>query len=144
MPAVMGPRLVYKLHRQYCQSKHHHMWVIKSFLHQDTGPGALMSKIDFKNAFRLIPIGPQDWNLLGMHWWQQFYIDICLPFGLRSGPYLFNQLSIAIHWILQHSYNVQHPLHYLDDFFTAGPAASPQCADNLQSMFTLCENINAQ
>ena len=33
--------------------------------------------------------------------------------------------------------------HYLDDFFTAGPANSSQCSENLQSMFTLCSNINA-
>ena len=38
---------------------------------------------------------------------------------------------------------MQHLLHYLDDFFTAGPAASQEFAHNLQSMFTLCESINA-
>jgi len=101
-----------------------------------------MSKIDLKNAFRLIPVRPQDWNLLGICWRQQFFVDTCLPFGLRSAPYLFNQLSIAIHWILQHSYGVQQILHYLDDFFTAGPAHSPQCSKNLQAMFNLCNDIN--
>ena len=107
------------------------------------GPGALMSKIDLKNAFRLIPVRPDDWNLLGVCWRQQFYIDTCLPFGLRSAPHIFNELSTAIHWILQSSYGVKHVLHYLDDFFTAGPADSPVCAHNLQSMFTLCDKINA-
>ena len=102
-----------------------------------------MSKIDLKNAFRLIPVRPEDWNLLGICWRNRFFADTCLPFGLRSAPYLFNQLSIAIHWILQHSYGVHHLLHYLDDFFTAGPANSSQCSENLQSMFTLCSNINA-
>ena len=66
------------------------------------GTGALMSKIDLKNAFRLIPVRPNDWNLLGMQWRGKFYIDTFLPFGLRSAPFLFNQLSTAIHWILQH------------------------------------------
>ena len=107
------------------------------------GPGALMSKIDLRNAFRLIPVRPDDWNLLGICWRKQFYVDTCLPFGLRSAPHIFNQLSTAIHWILQHSYGVRHLLHYLDDFFTAGPAASQECQMNLQSMFTLCEDINA-
>ena len=102
-----------------------------------------MSKIDLKNAFRLIPVRPEDWNLLGIRWRDQFYVDTCLPFGLRSAPYLFNQLSIAIHWILQHSYGVQHLLHYLDDFFTAGPGNSQQCLNNLNSMLSLCDTINA-
>jgi len=108
------------------------------------GPGALlMSKIDLKNAFRLIPVRPDGWNLLGICWRKQFYVDTCLPFSLRLAPYIFNQLSTAIHWISQHSYGVRHLLHYLDDFFTAGPAVSQKCLRNLQSMFTLCESINA-
>ena len=100
----------------------------------ELGPGALMSKIDLINTFRLIPVRPEDWNLLGICWCNKFFVDTCLPFGLRSAPYLFNQLSIAIHWILQHSYGVHHLLHYLDDFFTAGSANSSQCSENLQSM----------
>jgi len=67
----------------------------------ELGPGALMSKIDLKNTFRLILVRPEDWNLLGICWQNQFYVDTCLPFSLRSAPYLFKQLSITIHWILQ-------------------------------------------
>ena len=66
-----------------------------------------MAKIDLKDAFRLIPVRPKDWNLLGIHWKKQYYIDTCLPFGLRSAPLLFNQLSTAIHWILQHRCQVR-------------------------------------
>ena len=81
------------------------------------GPGTLLSKIDLKNAFRLIPVRQADWNLLGICWQGKYYIDTCLPFGLRSAPYIFNRLATAIHWILQNNYNVQFILHYLDDFF---------------------------
>ena len=109
----------------------------------ELGPGTLLSKIDLKDAFRLIPVNPLDWNLLGIHWRGKFYIDTCLPFGLRSAPYLFNRLSQAIHWILTNNYGVQHLLHYLDDFLTAGPADSPVCSQNLNAMLTLCQNINA-
>ena len=91
------------------------------------GPGALLSKIDLKDAFRLIPVQSSDWNLLGICWRQKFYIDTCLPFGLRSAPYLFNRLSTALHWILENIYGIEHLLHYLDDFFTAGPANSDAC-----------------
>ena len=55
---------------------------------------------NLQNAFRLIPLQPKDWNLLGIHWRNQFYINIYLPFGLRSAPFLFNQLADAIHWSL--------------------------------------------
>ena len=106
------------------------------------GTGALMSKIDLKNAFRLIPVHPNDWNLLGICWRNKFYIDTYLPFGLRSAPFLFNQLSVAIHWILQHKYSVCHLLHYLDDFFTAGAPDSSECQNNLEAMLSLCQKIN--
>ena len=106
------------------------------------GPGALLSKIDLKDAFRLIPVRPADWNLLGIYWKQNFYIDTCLPFGLRSAPYLFNRFSHALHWILEHNYGVEHLLHYLDDFFTAGPANSNDCEHNLHAMLSLCKTLN--
>ena len=73
----------------------------------------------------------------------QFYVDTCLPFGVRSAPYLFNRLSEAIHWILVNKYGVRHLLHYLDDFLTAGPSDSPTCNYNLTSMLSLCERINS-
>ena len=60
----------------------------------------------------------------------RFYVDTCLPFWLRSAPYLFNRLSKAIHWILMNNYGVQHLLHYLNDFLTAGPLESPICKKN--------------
>ena len=52
------------------------------------GTGALMVKADLKSAFRMIPVRPQDWELLGMQWRDHFYHDTCLPFGLRSAPFL--------------------------------------------------------
>jgi len=107
------------------------------------GPGAVLSKIDLKNAFCLIPVQQSDWNLLGIHWKDKYYIDTCLPFGLCSAPFLFNKLADAIHWILQHQYEVHHLLHYLDDFFTAGPANSNTCHQNLSQMLSLCNRIGA-
>ena len=86
---------------------------------------------------------PEDWNLLGICWNRQYYIDTCLPFGLHSAPFLFNQLSTAIHWILQHRYHVCYLLHYLDNFFAAGSPDSEECSNNLKTMLSLCEHINA-
>ena len=81
-----------------------------------------MAKTDLKSAFRLIPIHPDDWNLLGIYWQSKFYEDLYLPFGLRSAPYIFNQLSDALEWILKHNYGVHNILHILDDFFIAEPS----------------------
>ena len=95
------------------------------------------------NAFRLIPVQQEDWNLLGIYWKSKYYIDTCLPFGLCSAPFLFNQLADAIQWILQNNHEVHHLLHYLDDFLTAGPADSNTCNHNLTAMKSLCQAIEA-
>ena len=105
------------------------------------GPGALMGKMDLKNAFRFIPVRREDWHLLGIFWQNRWYLDKCLPFGLRSPPALFN--AEALVWILQHNYGVANIIHYLDDFFTAGPPHSPECEQNMRSMAQLCSAVRA-
>ena len=84
------------------------------------GPNTLLSKVDIKSAFRLIPVHPADRHLLGILWRKQVYLDKCLPFGLRSAPKLFNILADLVSWITgQHG--VSCMLHYLDDFLLMGP-----------------------
>ena len=60
---------------------------------QQLGQGTLLTKIDVKSAFRLLPVHPSDHHLLAMEWDRNLYIDTCLPFGLRSAPKLFNVLA---------------------------------------------------
>ena len=62
------------------------------------GVGALMAMVDLKAAFRMIPVRQADWELLGIHWQNYYYVDTCLLFGLRSAPYQFNQSAMALHW----------------------------------------------
>ena len=83
------------------------------------GSGAFMAKTDLKSVFHLIPIHLDDWSLLGIHWQSQYYVDMYLPFGLRSTPFLFNQLSDRLEWILKSDYGPQHVIHILDNFFIA-------------------------
>ena len=73
---------------------------------QSLGRGAFMAKTDLKSAFRLIPIHLNDWSLLGIFWQSQYYVDMYLPFGLRSAPFLFNQLSDGLEWILKNNYGL--------------------------------------
>lgn len=86
------------------------------------GRGALMAKFDVEAAYRNIPVHPADWFL---KWRDSYYVHLTLPFGLCSAPYIFNAVVDMVEWILVHSYQVSDLLHYLDDFITAGPPASP-------------------
>ena len=104
----------------------------------EVGKGALMAKLDIKSAFRICPVHPSDWHLLGFCFRDYYFVDLCLPFGLRSSVNRFTQLSDTLSWILRNNYNIKFISHYLDDFFLAGPAPSGICKKNMtltQSLF---------
>ena len=89
----------------------------------DFGPGKFMAKTDIESAFRIFPIHRDDWELLGMFWENQYFVDLFLPFGLRSAPFKFNNISIAIAWILSHKCLISYVDFILDDFFIMEPKA---------------------
>lgn len=104
------------------------------------GRGTYLAKVDLKSAFRLIPVARQDWELLGIHWQGEYYVDKRLPFGLRSAPFLFNELATALHWILHTNYHIPSMLHYLDDFLFMAPTMLT-CQHAKNSMLTLCSQL---
>lgn len=95
------------------------------------GQGALMAKFDVEAAYRNLAVHPTDRYLIGMNWRSMFYVDLALPFGLRSAPYIFNSVADLVEWILLNNYHLPDLLHYLDDFITAGPPNSHQCENNI-------------
>ena len=64
-----------------------------------------LAKTDVDSAFRLIPIRLCDYELFGMQWEGK----------LRSAPFLFNQLSEAVEWLLLNHCGI------LDDFLVIEP-----------------------
>ena len=105
------------------------------------GRGALMAKFDVESAYRNIAIHPVDRYLLGLKWRDRYYVDLALPFGLRSAPFIFNSVADMVEWILCHAHNVSDLMHYLDDFITAGPPDSCQCADNMATSLAVCRAL---
>lgn len=105
------------------------------------GQGALMAKFDVEAAYRNLAVHPTDRYLIGMKWRSMFYVDLALPFGLRSAPYIFNSVADLVEWILLNNYHLPDLLHYLDDFITAGPPNSPQCENNLSTASSVCATL---
>ena len=111
------------------------------------GQGCFLAKTDIESAFRLIPVHPDDYELLGMCWKGKYYYDKVLPFGLRSAPFIFNQLSDAIEWILSNNCFISFVCHILDDFLIMEPASpGPQkkgaCQISLNAMLLTLKNLN--
>ncbi len=87
------------------------------------GRDTQLIKLDLKDAYRIVPVHPADYTLLGITWQGQLYLDHALPFGLRSAPKLFNTVADLTAWVL-HCRGIQHQIHYLDDFLFLAP---PNC-----------------
>ena len=80
------------------------------------GQGCYLSKTDIKNAFRIIPVHPGDYNLLGMKCRDQYYFDKCMPMGCSSSCRTFELFSSALEWVAQNKLHINHILHLLDVF----------------------------
>ena len=101
------------------------------------GKGALIAKMDIKQAYRMVLVNPADCWLLGMRWDGKVFVDKTLPFGLRSAPFIFSAVADALAWIMKQR-GVSFVDHYIDDFVTLGAPLSTQCATNLQIMTDTC------
>ena len=110
-------------------------------IQQAGGKGSLLAKVDIKSAFRIIPVRQEDRELLGIHWKNKFYVDRCLPFGLRSAPFLFNEFAHALEWILRNNYSISKILHYLDDFLLVGSPESDECSQALKATIEVCAKL---
>ena len=104
------------------------------------GRGALLAKMDIKQAYRNVPVSPEDRFLLGMCWEGKVYVDTALPFGLRSAPLIFTALAEALLWIMRQR-GATNTDNYIDDFVTAGAPDSQECEHNSTIMHETCEEV---
>ena len=84
--------------------------------------GTLFAKIDLKSAFRQCSVWAADWYLLDSYWRGQYYYDKSLPFGLRSSPFIFNTVAVALDYIIRMHLGNPCVIHYIDDFLFCGAA----------------------
>ena len=76
----------------------------------------MLSKIDVKSAYRLVPVREEDWHCLGMMWRGKYYYDAVLVFGLASACQLWERVATAIHWIATSKLGLRLLVHYIDDY----------------------------
>ena len=104
------------------------------------GPKTSMAKCDIESAFRLLPVSPMDYHLLGMYWDGEYYFDRCVAMGCASSCALFEIFATALHWIAQVKLGIPDIVHVLDDFLFLGPSlASTNCY--LQRFIAFCDEV---
>ena len=103
----------------------------------ELGPGTLLAKCDIKQAYRNVPVHPEDRFLLGMEFEGRTYVDTTLPFGLRSAPKLFTALAEALEWCVKRK-GLEWLLKYIDDFLIMGRRNTDECSGNLRTFIACC------
>jgi hypothetical protein len=83
------------------------------------GKGTIMVKRDIESAFKNISTSPYCWWLTIFEYEGRWYVDLRLPFGCRTSPFIFNLFSEGIHWALEKVGWTLH--HVLDDFLGLFP-----------------------
>ena len=108
---------------------------------QALGQRALMSKADIKSAFRLLPVRPEDYPLLGFQVGSQFFFDKALPMGCAISCNLFEKFSRFLHWLTVRHTTIHSIVHFLDDFLFVGPAHSQQSSQLLIGFKSICDSL---
>ena len=106
------------------------------------GRGCLMAKADIKSAYRILPISPQSYHLLGFSWENQWWVDKSLPMGLSLAANRFELFSTAIQWILKNKLQVKYMSHILDDFLFFGHPGTTECSRSLDAFMQLSKSLN--
>ena len=104
------------------------------------GRGTELVKIDLKNAYRMVPVHPEDHHFLAISRMGQTYIDRALPFGLRSAPKIFSAVADMIAWAL-HCAGIRHQIHYLDDFLFMGAPNTNEGTSILGTALRVLEDL---
>jgi len=69
----------------------------------DAGKGPFLTKIDIKEAYRMLQVYLQDHSLLGVYWKRSTYIDQTLPFSLNLALIIISAVVVdAIQCMLYH------------------------------------------
>lgn len=97
---------------------------------QDLGRNCYLFKMDIKSAFRLLPVNPLDFELLGFSLDGCFYYDKCLPFGCSISPSLFEKFSTFLEYCIRQRLVNGLLIHYLDDFL-GGDKSESGCKENM-------------
>ena len=111
------------------------------------GPSGYLAKLDLADAFKHIPVHPEDCSLLGSTWYgyvsetnsyeSLYYVDHDLMFGGKSSPRLFYYIVAAF---VMRDHAVSYCDQYLDDFITAVDTEE-ECDNNLQMMLQTCSDL---
>ena len=112
----------------------------KIFLYQVVQNAHFLYYSDIKSAFRLLPVHPADYELLGFTFEGMYYYDKCLPMGCSISCSLFEMFSTFLEFQVKLDTNSPFVTHYLDDFLFVGKSCQ-SCAQTLSTFTEICKEL---
>jgi len=108
------------------------------------GKGAVFSKSDIKDAFKLIPNAVDQWKLYGFEWLGKYFFDTSTVFGSRAAPAFFDSLPETIVNIVCCLEQIPKKLVHrqLDDVPIVSPVSSGMTERFTDRYKKVCEEIN--
>ena len=105
--------------------------------------GHFMGKIDFKNAYRSVPISDKSQEVTGLSWVldgkKVYMVDSRLPFGARASPYIFNKITQCVKYMMEQR-GFHNIVVYLDDFYLSA-ATYEECLTAMNMLLRLLRTL---
>ena len=114
---------------------------LAAFIFEFGGAGTRIFKADIRNAFKLIPVRPDQHAALGFFWDGRFHYQTALPFGCRASPRIFNDFAELLRDATRALSGNGAFLNYLDDFFGVESGAAPTAVSTYQCFVQLCARV---
>jgi len=90
------------------------------------GRGALMTKIDWSDAYKHIRVREADRDLQWFQWMDKYFVELCLVFGAASSPGIYDRTAKVVLDIVLAASKFPRDMvcQYLDDVCAAAPPGS--------------------
>ena len=110
------------------------------------GRGAKFCKNDWASAYKHIRVTEEEIRMQGFKWLGKTFFELCLVFGGKSSPGLYDRLAKLVLWIalvlaqFPHHLCVQH----LDDVCAASPATSSSVEIFYSEYREVCQRVGVE
>ena len=110
------------------------------------GKGAFMSKMDMKDAYKLVPAKTEDYRLQGFYWHHAYFIETQQIFGANTAVNNFDVLAKTVQMLARFKSGIPKGLvqQTLDDTACVGPVDTSLCDDFTREYKHICREVNIE
>jgi len=110
------------------------------------GQGSIMSKVDMKDAYKLIPAASEDLRLQGFKWLGAYFVETQQIFGAATSPANFDQVAATILTAVCNNCSIPRQLVHrtLDDVACVAPKSKEWCQEFTMKYKNTCAKLGIQ